>query len=110
MTQHIKVETTVGSEEEARKIARELVEKRLAACAQVAGPVTSTYWWEGKIEEAREWQCIAKTRKDLYETLEKTIREIHPYQVPEILAVPLIAGLKVYVRWIDDELEGSPQI
>ena len=109
MTQYIEVGTTAGSEEEAREIARKLVEKRLAACVQIEGPVTSTYWWEGKVEEAREWKCTAKTRRDLYETLENAIREVHPYQVPEILAVPLIAGFEAYVKWLDEELTRERQ-
>ena len=110
MTQYIEVGTTVGSEEEAREIARQLVEKRLAACVQIEGPVTSTYRWEGEVEEAREWRCTAKTRRDLYESLEKALREVHPYQVPEILAVPVIAGLEAYVKWLDEELTRETKI
>ena len=110
MTPYIKVSTTVGNQDDARKVARELVKRRLAACVKIEGPVTSTYWWEDKIEETCEWQCTAKTRKNLYEKLEKAILEIHPYQVPEILAVPLVAGSNAYFKWIDDELGCGPEI
>jgi periplasmic divalent cation tolerance protein len=110
MTPYIKVGTTVGNEDDARKIAKELVKRRLAACVQIEGPVSSTYWWEGKVEETCEWQCTAKTRKDLFGNLEKTILEIHPYQVPEILALPLVAGSNAYFKWIDEELGWNPEI
>jgi len=80
------------------------VEKRLAACAQVMGPLESTYWWEEKIEVAKEWLCTMKTRNDLYGELEAAIKEIHPYDVPEILAVPVVSGNKSYLEWVDREV------
>ncbi|MBW1912381.1 MAG: divalent-cation tolerance protein CutA [Deltaproteobacteria bacterium] len=95
--------TTVDKEEDARKIARNIVEKRLAACAQVIGPITSTFWWKDKIDEVEEWLLILKTRNDLYGKLEKAIKEIHPYEVPEILALPVVAGNQDYLDWLDNE-------
>jgi periplasmic divalent cation tolerance protein len=89
MTDYIQVYTTLESKEDAKKISKGVVEKRLAACAQIMGPIESTYWWEGKIEASIEWLCVMKSRSELYEALEKTIKEIHPYDVPEILAVPV---------------------
>jgi len=76
----------------------------LAACVQVAGPITSTYRWHGKIETAQEWQCWAKSRGDLYDRIEQAIRRLHPYEVPEILAMPIIAGNGSYFAWMEEEL------
>jgi periplasmic divalent cation tolerance protein len=104
MTDYIQVVTTTGRREEAEAIARRLVEDRLAACAQVLGPITSTYRWQGKIETAEEWQCWAKSRRELYPAIEQAIRRLHPYQVPEILAVPILEGSADYLAWLDGEV------
>ncbi len=104
MADYIQIYTTTEKREAAQNIARDVVEKRLAACAQVLGPIASTYWWKGMIEEAEEWMCIMKSRRDLYEKLEATIRSIHPYEEPEILAVPIAAGSQGYLNWLDREL------
>ena len=104
MTNYIQVITTTETEADARAIAAAVVEKRLAGCAQVAGPITSTYWWKGKIETAEEWLCLIKSRKDLYQGLEEAIQEAHPYDVPEILAVPVMEGSQGYLAWLDGEL------
>ena len=104
MTEYIQLFTTTEKRNDAKMIAAEVVKKRLAACAQVVGPITSTYWWEGKIEEAEEWFCIMKSRKDLYDGLEKAIRGIHPYDVPEIVALPIVSGNPSYLRWVDKAL------
>jgi periplasmic divalent cation tolerance protein len=104
MTDCIQVTTTTSKEEEARSLAKTLVEKRLAACAQVLGPITSVYWWQGKMEEAKEWLCIFKTRASLYEKLEEEIRRIHPYEVPEIVALPIADGSRDYLEWIRKEV------
>ena len=69
------------------------------------GPVTSTYWWEGKVATNHEWQCWIKTRRDLYEQIEQAIRQLHSYAVPEILAVPVLDGSVSFLAWIDDELK-----
>ncbi len=103
--EHIQVITTVEKQEQAERIARTLVEKRLAGCVQIVGPVSSTYWWENKIETAQEWLCIIKSKRNLYEELEQAIREMHPYKVPEILATPVVAGSKKYLEWLDNELK-----
>jgi periplasmic divalent cation tolerance protein len=101
----IQAMTTVDSEDRAAHIAMTLVERRLAACVQVVGPISSTYWWEGAIETAREWLCLIKTREELYSQLESAIREVHPYDVPEILAVPVVAGNPTYVEWLQQEAQ-----
>lgn len=99
----IEVHTTIDSHEAAQKIAEAIVSKRLAACVQVSGPITSTYWWQGKIEQAEEWLCTAKTRKELYNELEQAIREVHSYDVPEILAVDVVTGNIGYLDWVEQE-------
>ncbi len=103
MTEHIQVLTTTSSREEAERIARTLVEDRLAACVQVLGPIASTYRWQGAIETSQEWLCLAKSRRELYDAIEKAIRRIHSYQVPEILAVPVVAGSADYLAWVDQK-------
>jgi periplasmic divalent cation tolerance protein len=108
MTDYVQVVTTTDKQEEAERIVRSLVESRLAACVQVLGPVTSTYRWQGRIETASEWQCWAKTRRDLFEEVEAAIRRIHSYDVPEILAIPIVAGSRPYLDWIDAETDGKP--
>ncbi len=105
MTEAIAVVTTTEREEDAAAIARMLVEARLAACVQVLGPVTSTYRWQGKTETAREWQCWAKSRRELYDEIERAIRRIHPYEVPEILAIPVVAGSEAYLAWLSEQVE-----
>jgi periplasmic divalent cation tolerance protein len=105
MPEHIQVLTTVSSREEAERISRVLVEEHLAACVQVLGPITSTYRWQGAIETSQEWLCVAKSRRELYDAIEKAIRGVHSYQVPEILAVPIIAGSADYLAWVDQEIE-----
>jgi len=100
MTDAVQVFTTTGKEDDARRIADALVERRLAACVQILGPVTSTYRWQGKIETAGEWLCIIKSRREVYEELEAAVRELHPYDVPEILALPVVAGSGDYLDWL----------
>ncbi|HOI75176.1 MAG TPA: divalent-cation tolerance protein CutA [Syntrophales bacterium] len=104
METFIQVVTTVEKQEDAQRIARAMVEKRLAACAQVVGPITSTYWWKGRIEEAQEWQCLLKTREDRFDVLEQAIRGIHPYEVPEIVSMPLVQVSPAYREWLRQEL------
>jgi len=103
MGRYIQVSTTVERKEDADRIARTLVEKRAAACAQVIGPIRSTYWWKGRLEEATEWLCVMKTREDLYADLEASLKATHPYEVPEIVAVPVTKGSEAYLRWIEEE-------
>ena len=103
MEKYIQIFTTTKKKEDAEKIARMLVEKRLAGCIQIL-PITSIYRWRG-IEREEEWLCLIKSKKTLYEELEKTIKEIHPYEIPEIIAVPIIAGSDDYLKWLNNELK-----
>jgi periplasmic divalent cation tolerance protein len=103
--EYIQVSTTVDGKDHAERIAKTLLERRLAACVQIVGPVTSAYWWKGKLEKAEEWICLIKSRMGLYEELETAIREIHTYETPEIVVVPIIAGSSRYLRWLEGELK-----
>lgn len=100
MNRYIQVITTISDKSGAEKIAKALINKKLAACVQIAGPIKSIYRWKGKIETAKEWVCVIKTRKNLYEKVEAAIKKIHPYEVPEIIAVPIAAANKDYLKWI----------
>ena len=104
MTSFIQIVTMTDKKEDAEKIAMTLVKRKLAACVQIVGPIVSTYRWKGTIETATEWQCVIKTREGLYTEIEKAIRAIHPYEVPEIIAVPIIAGNSDYLEWLQGEL------
>jgi periplasmic divalent cation tolerance protein len=99
----LQVTTTAGSRDEAEKLARALVEGRLAACVQILGPVESRYWWGGKVETATEWLCVAKTTAERYDDVEAAIRAAHSYDVPEVLAVPVVRGSEPYLRWLGEE-------
>lgn len=102
---YIQVLTTVGSEEEAERVSAALIEGRLAACVQVSGPIVSRYRWQGEIEQAREWQCLAKTTLAGYGAVEEAIRQVHPYDEPEIIATPVVAGSPGYLAWIDENVD-----
>ena len=96
------VTTTVATQADAERIAAALVEERLAACVQVAGPVISTYRWQGAIERATEWYCHCKTTRARYPALEARLRELHPSETPEIIALPIVAGSPAYLAWIEE--------
>ncbi|HEY5815399.1 MAG TPA: divalent-cation tolerance protein CutA [Solirubrobacterales bacterium] len=104
MSDYIQVLTTIGAEEEAERISAALVERRLAACVQVIGPVSSRYRWQGEVETAEEWMCVAKTEASRYPELEAAIRELHSYDEPEIVATPIVAGSAGYLAWIGKSL------
>ncbi len=104
MHDYIQVVTTTEKQDDALAIANALVEQRLAACVQIVGPITSVYRWKGQVETAQEWQCWAKSRQDRFARMEQAIRACHPYEEPEILAVPIAAGSESYLAWLDAEL------
>ena len=105
MTSAIVVLVTVGSEREAETIATALLEERLAACVNITSPVRSLYRWEGRIADDQEWQMVIKTQARLFETLAARVRALHSYDVPEIIALPVLAGTTDYVDWIQNETE-----
>lgn len=102
---YIMVLTTTGSEHKAEEISKELVEQELSACVQVYGPIKSTYSWKGEVTSGEEWVCLVKTHRDFYESLESKLKEIHSYENPEIVALPIIDGSEDYLDWIDDNVK-----
>ena len=107
MRGYIQVSTATRTREDAEKIAHALVKKRLAACVQILGPISSTYWWKNRIENVEEYLCLIKSQKSLYGRIEKAIKEIHPYETPEFTATSIVAGSKEYFKWIDQELKSE---
>ena len=105
MKNFIQISTTTATKEEAQKIARHLVEQKLAACAQITGPIESTYRWKGKVETAEEWLCLIKTKENLFDQIEAAIKKLHSYETPEIIAVPIVKGSREYLKWLDDVTE-----
>jgi periplasmic divalent cation tolerance protein len=102
----IEVVTTIARKEEAERLAAELIEKKLAACVQIIGPITSVYRWQGKVENSQEWMCRIKTLGALYDRLAAAIRELHSYDTPEIIALPVVAADPNYAAWVVNETKG----
>lgn len=109
MAEPIQVSTTAASLEDAQRMGRALVERRLAACAQVSGPITSHYRWNNQLESSQEWICTLKTDRAHYDAIEEAIREMHSYELPEIIAVPILAGSRGYLAWLAAELAPSAE-
>lgn len=99
------VTTTADSKTHLEEIARQLVEKKLAACCQISGPATSIYRWQGKIDSADEWLCTVKTVPALVESLIVAIKEIHSYDEPEIIVTPIVGGSESYLKWIKESVD-----
>ncbi|MFE9248811.1 divalent-cation tolerance protein CutA [Streptomyces sp. NPDC007088] len=106
MADHLAVLTTTGTEEKARRLAASAVEARLAACAQIDGPVTSVYRWEGRVETDTEWRVLYKTTAAAFDALSAHIAAEHDYEVPEIIATPITAGGDAYLAWVGREVRG----
>lgn len=103
MTDKLVVLVTCASAREAKKIARSLVEERLAACGNIVEtPVRSIYRWKGKVETAREWLLMLKTSRRRFATLQAAVKRLHSYDVPEIIALPIVAGSPEYLKWIGE--------
>ena len=107
MEEFIVVYVTAGSPSEGDRLARALVEERLAACVNRVAPVQSVYRWEGKLEQSEEQLLIIKTQRSLFTALEKRVRELHSYTVPEIVALPIIEGSQDYLRWLAEQTTGD---
>ena len=107
MTDKLLVFCTCASEAEARAVARGLLERRLAACVTITPGVQSLYHWQGAIEESAEWGLTIKTRRELFPALEAELRRLHSYQVPELVAVPVVDGSADYLAWMDKELSSG---
>jgi len=104
--EYVQVVCTAGTAEEAERIARAVVEQRLAACAQIIAPVQSIYWWRGAVEQSTEWMCVMKTKGEKFEEVRRVIRALHTYETPEIIATPIIRGDEAYLGWIEEEAGG----
>lgn len=100
---YIQVQTLTDSRAEAMELGHDAVAARLAACAQVTGPVASTYWWEDGLERAEEWLLLLKLPADRYQRLADFLSERHSYDEPEIVAMPIVAGSPAYLSWIEEE-------
>ncbi len=104
MTDKRLVFTTAGSKDEAHEIAHALVERRLAACVNIAGPIKSVYRWKGEVEDAQEWLLIIKTTAAAFESVRDAIRELHSYELPECIMLPIEAGSAEYISWIGENV------
>lgn len=103
MAEFIIAYITAAQEEEAAKIARTIVDERLAACVNIVKDIRSIYRWKGKVEDEREALLVVKTRRALFDRMVKRVRELHSYTVPEVIAFPIIAGSDDYLSWLDEE-------
>ena len=108
MAGHLVVLITTGSTEEAQKIARALGEEGLAACVNIVAPVHSVYRWRGEIQTDQEALLIVKTRADILEKLFQRVKQLHSYELPEIIALPILAGAEDYLHWIDEQIQAVP--
>ena len=99
---YIIVFVTASNRKEARAIADGLIKQKLAACVNITGPIESVFWWKGKIDRAREFLLLVKSRRRLLPRIIAAVKRLHSYEVPEIIAVNIAAGEKKYLRWIDD--------
>ncbi len=104
MTDKIVVLSTASSVEEAAKIARRLVDERLAACVNVMPGVRSFYRWKGNIEDAAEWLLVIKSSRHRFDALRAELEKLHSYEVPEVIALPVVDGARNYLQWMDGEL------
>jgi periplasmic divalent cation tolerance protein len=105
MTDKIVVFNTCASADEAERLARRLVDERLAACVNVISPVRSFYRWKGEVEEAAEWLLIIKSSRELFSSLSVVLKSAHSYELPEVIAMPVVDGSTDYLSWIEQELK-----
>lgn len=103
-TELIQVITTTAEKADAQTLANMLLEKRLAACTQIQGPLESSYWWNNRLDTVREWQVVMKTRGDLFKQVEALLLEHHPYDEPEILSVSILNVSAGYRAWLIAQL------
>ena len=101
----ILVLVTTSSRDEAEKIAHSLLKEKLIACANIFGPVSSLFWWESKIDAAEEYLIFMKSEERLFEEITKRVRQLHSYEVPEIIALPIINGSSSYLEWLKSSLK-----
>jgi periplasmic divalent cation tolerance protein len=107
MTDKIVVFSTCGSEEEAVRIAKRLVEARIAACVNLMPKIRSVYRWQGKVEDSAEWMLLVKTSRPRFEAVRTALAAAHSYEVPEIIALPIVDGSPDYLAWLETELDSG---
>jgi periplasmic divalent cation tolerance protein len=104
MAQFLQITTTTGTRHDAERIAEALVSRRLAGCVQISGPIASTYRWQGNLEKSEEWMCTIKTGRDQLADVQQVIGQIHPYELPELIATPIVDGSEEYLTWLNEQL------
>jgi periplasmic divalent cation tolerance protein len=107
MSEKIIVFSNCGSQEEARRVARALVDTRVCACVNIIPGIQSIYRWQGSIQEEAEWMLMIKTTRELFDRLSAELRRNHSYEIPEVIAIPIVEGNPDYLKWIDRETFGS---
>ncbi len=108
MTDKVVILVTTGKLSEAKKIARHLVESKLAACVNILPPIRSMYRWQGKLEDAKEYLLFIKSTRELFSELKAAISKLHSYTTPEIICLPIVEGLPEYLQWVGDSVK-QPQ-
>ena len=103
---YVQLQVSVPNKEVGDRLKDVLLQNRLAACIQILGPIESHYWWEGEIAVSQEYLCLIKIQELQYQEVEQLILEIHPYEIPEIIAIPISQGLRTYLQWIDEAVRG----
>ncbi len=106
-SEYVVIYVTVPNREVGLKIAKELVKSGLVACVNIVPNITSVYMWKGKVEIDSEELMIMKTRKELLKDVERVVKELHPYEVPEVIATELVWGSEEYLKWVDEVVKGS---
>ncbi len=101
----IQVFVTIDDEDDAEEIAGSLVSKKLAACVQITSPIESTYTWKGEAERSKEWMLMIKSKASLFDELEKEVKQLHPYETPEIITHKILMGNEDYLEWMDKNLK-----
>jgi periplasmic divalent cation tolerance protein len=105
MNEILQITTTTGTRQDAEQIASDLVTRQLAACVQVSGPIVSTFRWQGKVETQEEWVCTIKTVGARLAAVQEAIEQVHPYEVPEVIATPIVGGSEKYFAWLRSEVQ-----
>ena len=110
MTDNVVIMVTASSRRECRKIARRLIDEKLAACVNITQPVQSMYRWEGKVEQSKEFLMLIKTRRDVFPQVMTEISLVHSYHTPEIICLPIIDGSPNYLQWISDSVRPAAEV
>jgi periplasmic divalent cation tolerance protein len=107
MTDKVVIMVTAASKRECRKIARHLVEAKLAACVNITQPMESIYRWQGKIADEREYQLLIKSNREMFPEIKAAISKVHSYHTPEIICLPIIDGSRNYLQWVSDSVKAA---